>query len=33
VRNLFVMRLADRQEQALTDLSEGFAAMHAYWQP
>jgi len=33
VRNLFVMRLADRQEQALTDLPEGFAAMHAYWQP
>jgi hypothetical protein len=33
VRNLFVMRLADRQEHALTDLPEGFAAMHAYWQP
>ena len=33
VRNLFLMRLSDRQEQALTDLPTGHAAMHAYWQP
>ena len=33
VRNLFLMRLSDRKEQALTDLPTGHAAMHAYWQP
>ena len=33
VRNLFLMRLSDRDEQRLTDLPVGHAAMHAYWQP
>ena len=33
VRNLFVMRLSDRKEHALTNVSAGHAAMHAYWQP
>ena len=33
VRNLFVMRLSDRTEYPLTDLSVGHAAMHAYLQP
>jgi|GEM_PF-269542 len=33
VRNLFLMRLSDRKEHALTDLPTGHAAMHAYWQP
>lgn len=33
VRNLFVLRLADRKEQPLTDVPAGHAAMHAYWQP
>ena len=33
VRNLFVMRLSDRKEHVLTDVSVGHAAMHAYWQP
>jgi Tol biopolymer transport system component len=33
VRNLFVMRLADRKEHALTDVPVGHAAMHAHWQP
>ena len=33
VRNLFLMRLSDRKELALTDLPTGHAAMHAYWQP
>ena len=33
VRNLFVMRLSDRKEHALTDVPAGHAAMHAYWQP
>lgn len=32
-RNLYLMRLADRVEFALTDLPAGHAAMHAYWQP
>ena len=32
-RNLFVMRLSDRQEHALTNAPAGRAAMHAYWQP
>ncbi len=32
VRNLFVMRLSDRKEHALTDVPAGHAAMHAYWQ-
>lgn len=33
VRNLFLMRLSDRKEFALTDVPVGHAAMHAYWQP
>ncbi|MBI5759468.1 MAG: PD40 domain-containing protein [Planctomycetales bacterium] len=33
VRNLFLMRLADRREHRLTNLSAGHAAMHAHWQP
>lgn len=33
VRNLFVMRLSDRKEHAMTDVPAGQAAMHAYWQP
>jgi Tol biopolymer transport system component len=33
VRNLFVMRLTDRKEHALTDVPAGHAAMHAWWQP
>ncbi len=33
VRNLFVMRLSDQVELALTDVPTGHAAMHAYWQP
>ncbi len=33
VRNLFLMRLSDRDEYPLTDLLIGHAAMHAYWQP
>ncbi|MDB5348130.1 MAG: translocation protein TolB [Schlesneria sp.] len=33
VRNLFVMRLLDRNEHALTDVAVGQAAMHAHWQP
>ena len=33
VRNLFVMCLSDRKEHALTDVSVGHAAMHAFWQP
>lgn len=33
VRNLFVMRLSDRKERALTNVLTGHAAMHAYWQP
>ena len=32
IRNLWVMRLADRKEQALTALPFGSAAMHAWWQ-
>lgn len=33
IRNLYAMRLSDRQEHALTDVPQGHAAMHAYWQP
>lgn len=33
VRNLYVMRLSDRKEHALTNVPAGHAAMHAYWQP
>lgn len=33
VRNLYVMRLSDRQEHPLTSVQTGYAAMHAYWQP
>lgn len=33
MRNLFVMRLSDRKEHALTNVPAGHAAMHAYWQP
>ncbi len=33
IRNLYAMRLSDHQEHALTDVAEGHAAMHAYWQP
>lgn len=33
IRNLYVMRLSDRQEHALTDVPSGHAAMHAWWQP
>ena len=32
-RNLFVMRLSDRKEHALTNVPAGHAAMHASWQP
>ena len=33
VRQLFVMRLADRAEHRLTDLKPGHAAMWPHWQP
>ncbi len=33
VRNLYLMRLSDGKEQALTEVTAGHAAMHAYWQP
>ena len=33
VRNLYVMRLSDRKEHALTDVPASHAAMHASWQP
>ncbi len=33
VRNLYLMRMPDGEEQALTALGAGHAAMHAYWQP
>ena len=33
VRQLFVMRLADRAERQLTNLRKGQAAMWAHWQP
>ena len=33
VRQLYVMRLADRSERRLTDLSYGHAAMWPHWQP
>ena len=32
VRNLYLMRLSDGKEHALTDVPAGHAAMHAYWQ-
>ena len=33
IRNLYVMRLSDQKEHSLTNVVEGHAAMHAYWQP
>jgi TolB protein len=33
VRQLYVMRLNDRKEQRITDLTEGRAAMWPHWQP
>jgi hypothetical protein len=33
VRQLFIMRLADRSEERLTDLRRGHAAMWPHWQP
>lgn len=33
VRNLYLMRLSGRTEQALTNVPVGHAAMHAFWQP
>ena len=33
IRNLYVMQLSDHKEYPLTNVAEGFAAMHAYWQP
>lgn len=33
VRNLYLMRLSDGNEYALTSVEPGQAAMHAYWQP
>lgn len=33
VRNLYLLRLADRQEFPLTQLPAGYAAMHAHWRP
>ena len=33
IRNLYVMNLSDHKEYPLTNVAEGFAAMHAYWQP
>jgi hypothetical protein len=33
VRQLFVMRLADRVERRITDLSAGRGAMWPHWQP
>lgn len=33
IRNLYVMRLSDHREHALTNVESGHAAMHAYWQP
>jgi Tol biopolymer transport system component len=33
VRQLYVMRLEDRREQRITDLTEGRAAMWPHWQP
>ena len=33
VRQLCVMRLADRAEHRLTDLKPGHAAMWPHWQP
>lgn len=33
VRNLFVMNLANRSEQPLTQLPRGSAAMWPHWQP
>jgi Tol biopolymer transport system component len=33
VRQLYVMRLADRKERRLTDCKKGHAAMWAHWSP
>jgi Tol biopolymer transport system component len=33
VRQLYVMRLADREERRITDLATGHAAMWPHWQP
>jgi Tol biopolymer transport system component len=33
VRQLYVMRLADRSERRITNLSPGHAAMWLHWQP
>jgi TolB protein len=33
VRQLYVMRLSDKQEWRITDLKKGHAAMWAHWQP
>jgi Tol biopolymer transport system component len=33
VRQLYVMRLADRKEQRITDVAKGHAAMWPHWQP
>ncbi len=33
IRQLFVMNLADRREQRLTELKTGYAAMWPHWQP
>lgn len=33
IRQLFVLRIADRQERRLTDLASGNAAMWPHWQP
>ncbi len=33
VRNLYLMNLANRKEHQLTNVADGYAAMHAYWQP
>lgn len=33
VRQLYVLRLADRSEQRVTDLKPGYAAMWPHWQP
>jgi Tol biopolymer transport system component len=33
IRQLYAMRLSDRQEHRLTDLSKGRAAMWPHWQP
>ena len=32
IRQLFVMRLSDRKERRITDLTKGHAAMWPHWQ-